>query len=365
MNYDAVSVYTGQPAPFSESGFFQPPVTLPEGLSAEQARAVAEVRAALIIASCRPRNELQARERLLQACRRVGLASCAVYRYRRGGGRISGPSIRLAETAARAWGNINYGFRELSRTSGVSECEAFAWDLETNTRAVRQFTVRHRRDTGNGGSLTEERDLYELMACQAQRRVRAAILEIIPGDIIEEALELCERTMRAATGDTVAAAEALAKDFAALGVPREALEKSLGHRLEEADAAQLLKFRNICTSIKDGMSLPKDWFDLSSATPSEASDVPPAPVSGKKGRKKAAPKPAGGRPEQNAPVGDLCQKQNAPQGGEETVRAQAPSPGEEHPETEAEPWPPSASAPVPWAADDASEAAFHAPDTGN
>lgn len=362
MNYDAVPVYTGRPASCSESGYFQPPVSPPEALSMEQARAVAEVRAALVIASCRPRNEVQARERLLQACRRVGLASCAVYRYR-GGGRINGPSIRLAETAARAWGNINYGFRELSRTAGVSECEAFAWDLETNTRVVRQFTVRHRRDTGNDGcALTEERDLYELMAGQAQRRVRAAILEIIPGDLIEEALAQCERTMSAAIGDTAEAAGKLAEDFAALGVPREALEKSLGRRLEEADPAQLLHLRNICTSVKDGMSAAKDWFALSSEAPSGTSDTPPAPAPGKRGRKKAASKSAGetSLPEQNAPSGEQKTvpggEQNTPLCGKKTVREQNTLLSEEKSA-------PDAAACTPWAADDDREAAFYAQDS--
>ena len=139
-NYANVPVYTGQPPATQSAGFFQPPAPEAEGiLATDQARAVAEVQAALVIAASRPRNELRARDRLLQACQRVNLASGALYQYSRGGTAISGPSIRLAEAAARAWGNMTYGFRELSRRTGESECEAYAWDLETNTKAVRQF----------------------------------------------------------------------------------------------------------------------------------------------------------------------------------------------------------------------------------
>lgn len=263
-NYDAIPVFSGRPmAAPAESGFFQPAASPAEGglLATDQARAVAEVKAALVIAASRPRNELQARDRLLQACQRIGLASSAMYKYIRGGSTVTGPSIRLAETAARAWGNINYGFRELSRSAGISECEAFAWDLETNTKAVRQFTIRHRRDTRNGGyDITEERDIYELMANQAQRRVRAAILEIIPGDIIEDALDQCERTLSANVGNVVEAAKKLVDAFAALGVTREAIEERLGHRIDAIQPAQILEFRKIYTSIKDGMSESKDWF---------------------------------------------------------------------------------------------------------
>ena len=263
-NYDAIPVFSGRPmAAPAESGFFQPAASPAEGglLATDQARAVAEVKAALVIAASRPRNELQARDRLLQACQRIGLASSAMYKYIRGGSTVTGPSIRLAETAARAWGNINYGFRELSRSAGISECEAFAWDLETNTKAVRQFTIRHRRDTRSGGyDITEERDIYELMANQAQRRVRAAILEIIPGDIIEDALDQCERTLSANVGNVVEAAKKLVDAFAAMGVTREAIEERLGHRIDAIQPAQILEFRKIYTSIKDGMSESKDWF---------------------------------------------------------------------------------------------------------
>lgn len=274
QQYENVPVVTGAAMPPASAGFFQPAEqTASVGLlSSDQARSVAEVQAALVIAASRPRNELRSRDRLLQACQRVGLASSAVYEYRRGGSSVSGPSIRLAETAARAWGNMTYGFRELSRNSGVSECEAFAWDLETNTKAVRQFSVRHRRDTKKGGyDLTEERDIYELMANQAQRRVRAAILEIIPGDIIEDAVDQCERTMSAHVGNIEEATRNLLSTFAELGVTREAIEKRLGHRIDAIQPAQVLSFRKIYVSIRDGMSDPKDWFDLDAeALPSDS-----------------------------------------------------------------------------------------------
>lgn len=267
--YANVPVHTGIPRAEQGAGFFQPQAPAADGiLATDQARAVAEVQAALVIAASRPRNELRARDRLLQACQRVNLASGALYQYTRGGTAVSGPSIRLAEAAARAWGNMNYGFRELSRRTGESECEAFAWDLETNTKAVRQFSVRHRRDTKKGGyDLTDERDIYELMASQAQRRVRAAILEIIPGDIMEDAVAECEKTMKANVGNVAEAAAKLVQAFADMGIPREAVEKRLGHRIDAIQPAQIIAFRKIYASIKDGMSAPRDWFNIEQAAP--------------------------------------------------------------------------------------------------
>lgn len=245
---------------------------LPEVVSSlagtDQARAVAEVQAALTIAQCRPRNELRARERLIQACQRTTLAEAAVYQFPRGGQSVTGPSIRLAEVAARCFGNMTYGFRELSRRQGESECEAFAWDLETNTKAVRQFAVRHLRDKRGGPvALTDERDIYEMIANQAQRRVRATILEIIPGDIIDDAMAECEKTKKAALGNRPQAE--IIKDmiaaFAQFGVGREAIEKRLGHRLDSVQAGEVLGLKRIWSSIHDGFSTAAEWFEMQPA----------------------------------------------------------------------------------------------------
>lgn len=273
-----VAVFTG-----TELAATQRQVEAPSALAAvEQQRSIAEIQAALVVAMSRPRNEMVCRDRLLRACQRSGLASVSVYQYPRGGTSVSGPSIRLAEAAARAYGNMLYGFREVARHDGSSECEAWAWDLETNTKAVRQFAVRHWRDTKKGGfQLKDERDIYELMANQAQRRVRAAILEIIPGDIIEDALTQCEATMKASIGGDIGKAVAGMKEaFGKFGITTAALEKRLGCRLESIQPAQIIGLRKIYASLNDGFSEPKDWFDMEpspEATPAEppATETPP------------------------------------------------------------------------------------------
>ncbi len=319
--YANVPVFTGRPPAEQGVGFFQPPAPAAEGiLATDQARAVAEVQAALVIAASRPRNELRARDRLLQACQRVNLASGALYQYSRGGTAVSGPSIRLAEAAARAWGNMNYGFRELSRRTGESECEAYAWDLETNTKAVRQFSVRHRRDTKKGGyDLTDERDIYELMANQAQRRVRAAILEIIPGDIMEDAVAECEKTMHANVGNVAEASAKLVQAFADMGIPRESVEKRLGHRIDAIQPAQIIAFRKIYASIKDGMSEPKDWFDL----PSDTGAEPPAQTEAPAPEQRAAEQ---SEQEESAPPAKSAPKKRTSPAAKKTAPAASTGP---------------------------------------
>lgn len=235
---------------------------------AESSRAVAEVQASLVIARANPRDEVRVRDRLFQACERVNMAASAIYEYQRGGMKVSGPSIRLAEVAARCWGNMNYGFRELDRRDGVSEVEAYAWDLETNTKVVRQFAVKHIRDTRQGGKrLTGERDIYEMVASQAQRRVRACVLEILPGDMIEQAVTKCEKTLLAALpegkdmADTI---KAMVEAFKKFGVDRKSIGNRLGHHLtpDATTPSEIVGLQKIWMSLNDGMSDPSDWFDV-------------------------------------------------------------------------------------------------------
>jgi len=233
----------------------------------EQARAIAEVQAAMYIAKNNPRDVLMAWQKIIKACKRPALAESASYYYKRGSTAVTGVSIRLAEVLAQNWGNMTYGFRELSRDNTSSEVEAFAWDLETNTKAVRQFQIKHWRDTNQGGyQLREERDKYELIANQAQRRVRACILEIIPGDIIDSAELECKRTVEEA-GDFDERKAKLIKALAALNITVEMIEARLEHSIAAMIPQELVGLNQIGRSITDKVAQVEEFFDIVSSKP--------------------------------------------------------------------------------------------------
>lgn len=228
----------------------------------EQARASTEVQAQVWSAKQYPRDQAAAFARAMEACRRPSLASVATYAFPRGKETVRGASIRLAEELATAWGNVSYGTMELSRKPGVSEMQAFAWDLESNTRSIQNFTVQHRRDTKGGGyMLTDERDIYELTANAGARRMRSRILAILPADLVEAALDMCRQTM---AGDTtlplVDRIRRMIAAFDRLGVPIALIEKRLGRPAGEILADDLADLAGIHQSLKDGMSSVGDWF---------------------------------------------------------------------------------------------------------
>ena len=159
----------------------------------EQQRAISEVQGAIVLAKKFPRNEKESSDRILIACQRPKLAEQALYSYARGGTEITGPSIRLAEAIVQNWQNVQFGIRELEQRFGESTIEAFAWDLENNIKQIKTFQVKHERYTKARGkySLEDPRDIYEAVANQGARRLRACILGIIPGDVIEAAVNQC------------------------------------------------------------------------------------------------------------------------------------------------------------------------------
>lgn len=247
---------------------------LPSSPQAEMmvSRQTQEVQAAMVAAKRFPRDEMVAINRIKATCQRPTLASQAVYRYPKGGSNVSGPSIRLAEALAQNWGNIDTGIVELENHHGVSTMMAYAWDLETNTRVTKIFTVEHKRDTKQGRKdLTDGRDIYEATANFGARRQRACILSIIPGDVVDMAVEECKSTV--AEGDKRPVDEILAellKAFKAIKVTKEQLEKYFDKQLTVMTKEDLVDLRAVYKAIKDGQSKAEDYFGVDQTSAREA-----------------------------------------------------------------------------------------------
>lgn len=241
-------------------------------------REASEIQAMVFMAKQFPRNQIQAADRILNACTRQTLADSAVYSYPRGGQNVEGPSIRLAEVLAQNWGNLDFGIRELSQENGVSTVEAYAWDLETNVRQAKVFQVAHKRMAKGGTkTLTDPRDIYEMVANQGSRRLRACILSIIPGDIVEAALAQCSVTQAASVGATPEEIKETIRKLTAtmgkFGITAENIQDRYQCRLEAIRPAQIVELRKIYTSLKDGMSKPSDWFAIQEVKKSDAQDL--------------------------------------------------------------------------------------------
>lgn len=231
--------------------------------ASQSSRETAEVYARMQIAKLAPRDEFAAEARILRACTRMSLATQAEYEYQKGGQKIIGPSIRLAEVMAQNWGNIDYGIREVEQRDGVSHMQAYAWDLETNTKRTIDFQVRHERTArGKVTQLTDARDIYETTANQGSRRMRACILGIIPGDIAEAATAKCRETIK--NGNKTPLKNRIRNMIETFkdeySVRPEWLENYIGCKTSAFSENDFIRLSNVYRSLEDGMSDVESYF---------------------------------------------------------------------------------------------------------
>ena len=228
-------------------------------------RQAQEVQGGIFMAKQFPRDPIEASLRISKMCSSKALADVSTYTYPRAGQKISGPSIRLAEAIAQAWGNIDYGIIELSNTSGLSEMMAYAWDLETNVRRSMIFSVKHERDTRSGKVvLDDNRDIYELTANMGARRVRSCILGVIPGDVVDEALRVCKNTVLNGEGKSFDDAlknmiQSFEKSFK---VGKNQLEEYIGYPVKNFDKEDMANLKGVYDALKDGVAKREDYFSF-------------------------------------------------------------------------------------------------------
>lgn len=253
---------------------FEQQATVARSVGAElvASREAQEVQVAMVAAKRFPRDEIEAYNRVMRDCQRKTLAEKAMYEYPRGGQVVTGPSIHLARAMARSWGNLDSGFKVLEQSAKESTVMAYCWDLETNYRETKVFTVQHIRETKKGAyPLTDSRDIYEMVANQAARRERACILSVIPGDVVDAAIGQCNVTL--ASGGKMPLVDmvrALVKNFQEqYGVTAEMLEKYIGCKKEAFSQQSVVRLKNVYNTIRDGSASVEQYFDLSSAEPDQ------------------------------------------------------------------------------------------------
>lgn len=219
----------------------------------EQARAIAEVQAAVTVAQQIPRDMDRALNEMRDSCGRMAVATRAFYSVPNRG---SGPSVHLARELARIWGNIDYGVRELRRddVAGESEIQAFAWDQQTNVRSSRTFVVPHARMKGKDRQkLTDLGDIYLSNQNIGARAVRECVFTVLPTWLVEEAEDRCRATLEGGEGKSLETRVAdMVKAFDGIGVTLVQLEEKIGRKRGSwtaADVAQMgVTYRSIQSS---------------------------------------------------------------------------------------------------------------------
>ena len=278
---------------------------------AEQAKA--QVNARYIMAMQRPRDVAAARRKLLADCTRPQFADAAIYRKPVGDG-IEGPSIRMAEAAARAMGNIIAEAAAIYDDAKQRIVRVVATDLEANITYPMDVTVaktieRSRLMPGRKvlGTRKNSRggDVYILEAIDDEiidkeralisKAMRTCLLRLVPGDILEEAMASCYATLEKEIAEDLPKARGkMAAGFATIGVQEAALIDYLGHSIASTPAEEIKTLRALFNAIKDKETT---WAEAVEAKRGTAAPAAPSGNLGDRMAAKAngtepAPKPA-------------------------------------------------------------------------
>ncbi|MFG1794232.1 hypothetical protein [Nocardia sp. NPDC049149] len=216
------------------------------------------MQAAIVVAQQVRRDTERAVAEMRDSCQRMAMAERAFYAVKNRG---TGPSVHLMKELARIWGNIQYGVHELRRDDekGESEVQAFAWDVETNSRNSRTFQQPHARmKSGKREKLTELHDIYLSNQNTGARAVRECIDNVLPKWFTEEAQTICRRTLEHGEGVPMEERKQnMIASFRGIGVKVDQLETKIGRQRGQWTAADLAQMGVLFTSItRDG--LPKD-----------------------------------------------------------------------------------------------------------
>lgn len=222
-----------------------------------------EIQSAIVLAKRFPRDEDLSFQKLMKACGRTTFAEDAEYSFPRGGQSVKGPSVFLAREAARVWTNIRYGLTITRDDSNSRQIQAWAWDLETNTKISAEDDFRKlifRK--GKGWIEPDERDLRELTNRRGAILIRNCVLQILPKDLIEDALSKCRETLRTnAAQDPDAARKKILLAFSELNVSAEQLAAYLGHPVAQSSPAEIADLRAVYKSISDGNTTWGDYVN--------------------------------------------------------------------------------------------------------
>lgn len=187
---------------------------------------------------------------------------------------MEGPSIHAARELARCWGNITYGLRVVDVDDIYVHIKGRALDLESNTcvEAEDKFEKKVQRKNKQTNVtewivVSDERDLRELINRRGAILVRNCILQVIPPDVVEDAIEQARKTYLASIEgnlktnreDTV---RQLVVAFSKVGVNTAMIEEHLGHKLDLITHHQLLELQSIFNSLKDGNSKREEIFNF-------------------------------------------------------------------------------------------------------
>lgn len=233
-----------------------------------EARTRGEIDVQIATARRWPRSIRQFRDTALEAATLdEETAAACFYALPRDGKTVEGPSARLAEIVASAWGHLRIEARGVGEDDRFVTSRGVAWDLQTNVAVG--FEVR-RRITGKGGKRYSDDMIAVTTNAASSIALRNAVFKVVPSPFWRPIYHACRQV---AVGDAKTLADrrhASILAFGKMGITPDRIFGLLGVKGEEdITLDHLATLRGLFTAIKDGETTIDETFanDTKGLTP--------------------------------------------------------------------------------------------------
>lgn len=194
-------------------------------------------------------------------------AKACWYSLRRDGKVVEGPSIRMAELVAYAWGNLRWGSRVVAESDKTITAQGYCHDLQTN---VARHSDVSRRITKRDGSRYSDDMVIVTGNAAGAIAARNALFGVVPRMFVDELVRTAKAVAAGTIKNLTESRKIALAEFEKLGVNSD----RVCDRLEipgpdDITVEHLVELGGILTAIRDKETTAADEFPV--AIPVEAS----------------------------------------------------------------------------------------------
>lgn len=192
------------------------------------------------------------------ACNDIETAESCWYSVPRDGKNIDGPSIRLAEICASAWGNMRIGARVIDIGDKAITAQGFCHDLEKNVAISIEADIGILKRNGQRYS-----DTMVLTAGRSAMSIalRNAIFRVIPRALVNQILAKARDTAKGSIKSLEASRVAIADYFEKKGINKKRIAAAVGKSaIDDLTVDDILTLRGMTRAINDGQMKLEEAF---------------------------------------------------------------------------------------------------------
>lgn len=196
------------------------------------------------------------------------IAASCVYALPRGGKAIEGPSVRMAEIIAHAWGNLRIQAGATESDAKYITARGEAWDVESNVAIA--FEVR-RRITNREGKTYDDDMITVTGNAAASIALRNAVFKTVPSSFWKPIYAKCRQIIAGDAKTFAARRDDMLKAFLVVGVTTERLCAGLGLKgVQDITLEHMATLVGVLNAIKEGETTIEDAFPEDPASPKPA-----------------------------------------------------------------------------------------------